>query len=404
MITFILSLTCSGKNNGVDIKAGEFFNNAKRCEIWDNSDQIHRSTLTKARKKVSWEIFQDLFREAVTLGYEFFPEDSKYLWKGKSVFGIDGSKFTLPATAEIREDLDPKSGLKHRSKGHYPQCLISTVYDVFRRLPVARTIVDNKGSEREEAKLMLPYVPSNGVLMFDRGYPSWELFDYLNKNYEGFYLFRCKGKSTFRRVEEFIASKKQEEIIQLEPAGRFARSLRKKELEKVKPLRIRMIRLETPDGNVSVLLTNLLETSEYSSDEIIDLYFKRWEIESYYRDEKMTLEVERFHAKTCNGIKQELYATLIMSVISRLLMVLPSQESETQEPQFKNAIRSLAYDTAIFAPDNPEKAIEIFGDVLARIRSVKYYRPKNPRPSQPRVTKKTVKKWSILKNQKLAKA
>lgn len=109
------------------------------------------------------------------MGYKFFPEDSKYLWKGKSVFGIDGSKFTLPATAEIREDLDPKSGLKHRSKGHYPQCLISTVYDVFRRLFVARTIVDNKGSEREEAKLMLPYVPSNGILMFDRGYPSWQL-------------------------------------------------------------------------------------------------------------------------------------------------------------------------------------------------------------------------------------
>lgn len=112
------------------------------------------------------------------------------------------------------------------------------------------------------------------------------MFDYLNKYYEGFYLFRCKGKPTFRRVEEFIASKKQEETIQLEPAGRFARSLRKKELEKTKPLRIRMIRLETPIGDVSVLLTNLLETSEYSSDEIIDLYFKRWEIESYYRDEK----------------------------------------------------------------------------------------------------------------------
>jgi hypothetical protein len=207
------------------------------------------------------------------LAYEVFPVDSKYLGKGMSVFGIDGSKFTLPATAEIREDFDPKSGLKHRSKGHFPQCLISTVYDVFRRLPVARTIVDNKGSEREEAKLMLPYVPSNGILMFDRGYPSWELFDYLNKNYEGFYLFRCKGKATFRRIEEFIASKKQEEIIQLEPAGRFARSLRKKELDKIKPLQIGMIRLETLDGNVSVLLTNLIETSKYSSDEIIDLYF-----------------------------------------------------------------------------------------------------------------------------------
>ena len=165
-----------------------------------------------------------------------------------------------------------------------------------------------------------------------------------------------------------------------------------------------MIRLVSPDGNVSALITNLPRTSEFITEEIIALYFKRWEIESYYRDEKEIMEIERFHAKTCNGIKHEMYATLIMSIISRLLMVIPTQKTEPQEVQFKNAIRSLAYDAAILAPDNPEKAIEIFEDLLERIRRVKYYRPKKRRSSQPRVTKKTVKKWSVLKKQKLAKA
>lgn len=402
LITFILSLSCSGKNDGVDIKSGEFFKTARQNKIWINAEAIHRSTLTKARKKVSWEIFKDLFHEIVKVGYDFFPDDPKYQWKGKSVFGVDGSKFDLPATDKIRETLDPKSGLKRRAKGHYPQCLVSTIYDVFRRLPVARTVVDNDGSEREEFKSMLPQVPANGILMFDRGYPSWELFDHLSKKYDGFYIFRCKGKATFRKVEHFLNSQKKEETIILEPAGRFARSLRKKELDKIEPLKLRLIRLESPNGNISVLITNLLDKKAYPRDEMINLYFKRWEIESYYRDEKVTLEVERFHAKTCNGIKQELYATLIMSVITRLLMVLPS--TQTKELQFKNTIRSLAHDVSLLAPDNPDKSIQVFRELLKQITRVRYYRPKVPRPSQPRVTKRSVKKWSVLKTQKLAKA
>jgi hypothetical protein len=50
------------------------------------------------------------------------------------------------------------------------------------------------------------------------------------------------------------------------------------------------------------------------------LYFRRWEVESYYRDEKVVLEIEEFHGKSPNSIRQELYAVTIMSVIVRTLM------------------------------------------------------------------------------------
>jgi hypothetical protein len=166
---------------------------------------------------------------------------------------------------------------------------------------------------------------------------------------------------------------------------------------------LRLIRLEAPDGSISVLLTNLYDKIEFPANEIIDLYFKRWEVESYYRDEKVLLEIEQFHSKTNNGIKQELYAALIMAVITRILMVLSAADSSI-EPQFKNAIRNLASDAAILKSDDPQKAIEIFIEILKNIVRVKYYRPKVPRPPQPRVTKKTVKKWSVLKGQKVSKA
>ena len=93
------------------------------------------------------------------------------LGMGRTVFGIDGSKYNLPATESLREAFDPESGLENSGKGHYPQCLVSTVYDVFRQLPVARTVTSiAEGNEREEAEAMLealPLLPS--LLLFDRG-------------------------------------------------------------------------------------------------------------------------------------------------------------------------------------------------------------------------------------------
>ncbi len=100
------------------------------------------------------------------------------------MFAIDGSKYHLPASNALRLAFDPDSGLDHPGQGHYPQCLVSTAYDVFRRLPVARTVQPMAhANEREEVKTLLPHVPSGGVLLLDRGYPSYELIAYLQRHY-----------------------------------------------------------------------------------------------------------------------------------------------------------------------------------------------------------------------------
>lgn len=162
----------------------------------------------------------------------------------------------------------------------------------------------------------------------------------------------------------------------------------------------------THDGTLSVLLTNLFDKTEFSRESIIKLYFRRWTVEEYYRDEKVYLEVEKFHSKNCNGIRQELFAAMIMSVIARILMVLSSNKEDSQvvEPQFKNAVMTIAAEAIVLTPDKPEKAARIFKEVLNEIRRVKYYRPKKSRPSKPRVTKKAKNKWIKDRKGKLKNA
>ncbi|MFH1147820.1 MAG: IS4 family transposase [Pseudomonadota bacterium] len=406
LLTFILSITASGKGKGVDVKSGDFFRNARRSGLWPAMEPAHRSTLSKARSKIDWQIFRDILAEAVDVANAIWPKLPHYLWHGMSVYAIDGSKYTLPATVEIRKEFDPKSGLQYSGKGHFPQCLVSTAYDVFRRLPIARTVVSVNASEREQAKDLGASIPSGSVLLFDRGYPSYEFILFLCQSFSGHFVFRCPATSTFPAVESFVKSGKEEDIIWIDPSNKYLSRANAKQRQKLETIKLRVIRLVAPDGKVSVLLTNLYNRKMFTRSEIIDLYFRRWEIEGHYRDEKIVLEVEVFHGRTCNSIRQELFAASIMTVISRTLMVAPFEVlgSETKEFQFKNTIMTLASEAAVLTSDDPEKAIAIFREIIKELARVKYYRPKVPRPAQPRVTKKNLNKWAQAKIKKVANA
>lgn len=323
------------------------------------------------------------------------------------VTAFDGSKYDLPATPEVRKEFDPQSGFEFEGRGHYPQCLVTTAYDVFARLPIARSIVSYHGSEREEARQLLPFIPKRSVLLFDRGYPSYELISHLRENHKrGYFLFRCPAESTFPAVEAFVQSGLEEDYISILPSNNFLRGLSGKQRKRARGIQLRAIRLVSPDGTVSVLLTNLLNESAFSRHEIIDLYFRRWAIEDHYRTEKVVLEIEQFHGITPNSIRQELFGIVIMSVIARTLMAVASKVlgPKKAEYQFKNAVMTLAKEAAVLVPDNSEKALQVFSHILVQIKRVRYYRPKSPRPSQPRVTKGPANKWIPGRREKLKNA
>lgn len=82
------------------------------------------------------------------------------------------------------------------------------------------------------------------------------------------------------------------------PSDTFKRSLTPAQRRTLAPLRLRAIRLEAPDGTVSVLLTNLVDLRRFPRAAIIALYWRRWAVETHYRDEKTLQHIEQFHSHT----------------------------------------------------------------------------------------------------------
>ncbi len=316
----------------------------------------------------------------------------------------------MPATEAVRQACDPQSGLEYPGRGHDPQCLVTTAYDVFRRLPVGRTVCAlQDGEEREQAHQLLPLLLPNSVRLFDRGFPSYGCLHDLHQH-SRLSLMRCPATSTFPAVEAFGRSGRAETRLWLTPAETFKRSLTPTQRRTLAPLRLRAIRLQAPDGTVSVLLSNLVDLRRFPRAAIIALYWRRWAVETHYRDEKTLQHIAQFHSHTPHGIRQELFAILIGSVIARTRTALsvPSESIETAkslvQPQLKNALMSFARDAALLTPAHPEHALVILEELLNAIRQVKYYKPKHQRPSRPRVNKQSVNKWQADRQKKLEKA
>jgi len=400
LFTFVISIVGTSKHHSIDSKIGHFFRNGCNLGLLDNTEPAHRSAITKARSKISWKLFEEIFHNAVKLAYETWPDESMYTWHGKNVFAIDGSKYDLPATDQIRDEFDPKSGLAF-GKGHYPQCLVSTAYDVFRRIPIAQTISPKSSSERDEALKMLDFLPSSGILLFDRGYPGFGFIRELILEYDGYFLMRCKANSTFPAIEKFIKNGKKDAQIVIDPSEDFLKENPHLK-NSVLPIKVRCIKMISPDGTISVLLTNICEWKQFTSQELIDLYYKRWAVEVGYRDQKETCQIEKFHSRTPNGIRQELFAILILIVISRLVIARSgSRETEKHfvEPQFKNAIVTMASAAAVLVSTDPEKSAALFSKIITKIKAIKYYRPKKPKPTQPRINRGPKNKWQKFRSQ-----
>ena len=396
VILCTVSLVGNGNNNGVDTPVGTLFRNARRSGLWPDAEAVPRSALSKARQKVPWEVLQETLHEAVGVAYDLWPDDPQDTWHGMSVYAIDGSKYTLLATETLRHTCDPDSGLDQAGKGHYPECLGSTRYDVFRRLPVARTIVSIHGSERDEAAALLPRVPEKRVVLCDRGYPSYDLFRLLTTTSRQYFIFRCAANCTFPAVEASVKSGQAEAVIWLTPSNKALAKLAPRQRQRLKAIKRRVILLPHPDGTVSVRITNLLNRRRDPREEIRARDGKRWQVEDYYRDEKVTLQLETFHRRTPPGIRQELFAAMIMTVLARTLMMLAANTclKEHQRCQFKHAILTLAAEAALLVPEDAEHARLIFNELLQDLARVKYDPPATPRPSQPRINKHPLTKWS----------
>lgn len=351
-----------------------------------------RPSFCEARQKVPYEAFEFLLEQA-SLENKSSPE----YWHGLRLRIVDGTKINLPRT----EELLGKFKVPNSKVGptHYPQAWMVTLLGGFCCQPLAVTLGCHKASERDLMRNLFPKLEKGDLVLVDRGLGgAMVYFDF--ERAELFYVHRTKtsGDRVPWYVQQFLENKKSSEIVSIEITD---------ENGDKHAILIRLVRgPKDSEGKRIVFVTNLLDEKEYSVQSIRALYRERWSIETMYGRVKNILKLEKFHARSYNGIMQEIYANLL--VIS-LTAAIEYQSSKLQNldrakvvPNFKAAMAVVFrhLHSVVGTVDlSSSKSRELAAQVVEEAGRILW--KKQPGRSHPRVSMQPINKWNLCKKRKL---
>ena len=314
----------------LSIEIENFVSHLKRDCGLTGFKSFTKSAFVQYRKKIQPEVFKKLSDMLVD---EFYTDNEPAikLWNEFRVLAVDGSTVTLPFTKELKK----LYGLtKNQTKTGVVQARVSVLYDVLNKYVLDSQLSPKSIGERALAALHIEKSSTGDLIIYDRGYPSYDFINtHLTKSID--YLMRVKV--SFSGVtKSFIASNKRSQIVEIYPGKNS--DISQKQYDKNTSIKVRLIRVDLPDGEKELLITSLLDSKKYSHKIFKELYFKRWGVENYYDELKNKLKVEYFSGYSNQSILQDFNAAIFISNVQTL--IVSDLEDEIKE-QTKN--RKLNY-------------------------------------------------------------
>lgn len=85
-------------------------------------------------------------------------------------------------------------------------------------------------------------------------------------------------------------------------------------------MKVRSVQVTLDNGTIEVLATNILDDKVLQTSYFIELYARRWAIETYYDVLKNRLSLENFTGLTALAVKQDFYATIFLANYEAMLV------------------------------------------------------------------------------------
>ena len=271
------------------------------------------SAFTQSRKKIDPEVFNHL-SEVIIENFYTVENDSINRLNGFRILAVDGSKITLPFTKELKKSY----GLtKNQSGVEVVQARASVLYDVLNGITLDAVLENAAKGERQLALSHSHMWKKDDLIIYDRGYPS---YDFINEHIklETNFLIRVKTTYSFSAITVFLQGGKKSAVTEIYP--REKQSFKDKEYDKNSGLQVRLVRIDLPNGETEVLITSLLDSRKYPSKIFKELYFLRWGVETFYDELKNKLKIEHFTGYSQVSIQQDFYCAIFISNLQSIMV------------------------------------------------------------------------------------
>lgn len=275
-----------------------------------------KSAFTQARAKLSPQFFADMLAR---FNQEFYSDNDERvkLFLGFRLLAVDGSTLDMPDSPELKGHFGTTSN-QHRQV-RYCKARVSLLYDVANQLVVDARLQPFSQGEPGAALAHLSHCQKGDLLLFDRGYASYELINALRQA-KLHLLMRVKvGFSNV--VKSFAHSAARDKLVLIHP-GKNApmQDMQDKPYSRQHSRVVRLVKGRLPGSQQEfVLLTSLLDKKKYPVNGLLQAYQQRWQVETAYDIVKNVLQVECFSGYSLKAIEQDFFISLLLLNLKSLL-------------------------------------------------------------------------------------
>ena len=390
IMLFIFRLVFSTNKQGYAITTAELWEQCRTLGIdLPQPTPVAASAFCNARAKLDEQVFKLL---QVQILQQAKPDPGK-LWQGHRLLAVDGSKLNVPRQL-IRADYKVPS-----DNAHYPQGTVSCLYELKSKIPIDFDLA-NHADERKMALSHLNALSETDVVVYDRGYYSYEML-YEHNQRQIHPILRLKINAC-SQVEAFANSDEIDTVVHMTPGQDKRASIRQKHPGLEFPtLAMRLVKYEA-GGTGYILGTTLLDQKKYPIENLSAVYHSRWGVEELYKISKQLMKVEQFHAHSERGVKQELFAHFVLITLTRLFAnhsesgfnshrAANDNAGHAVKANFKNCLRTVARQIEALLLQQTNLLNETVNTIIASISTCR--QKLRPNRSYVRCSRKPVGKW-----------
>ena len=374
----VIMVMLRGQKVSLQTAVNKFF--SALGEVWR---VVTASAYWQARQKVQLEMFVHLNAVACEEYYaRYGAEDAVMLWHGHRVLGMDGSYLNLPDTVETRREFSVQTN-------HYPgaeqvQALASVLYDLRNDVGLSAALGPKQAEKNHLFATHLAVTRRGDVVVCDRAYADYSVMAMLLAQ-QCHFVIRFPRQS-FTAVNAFWASPAQERVVTLTVPASARTHVTEQRLAAT--LRVRLLKVRLPSGEMEVLGTDLLDARRYPAAEFKAVYGWRWNHETYHDRIKNIFEVERFSGKSVQAIKQDFYGVIFLATLESILSK-PAQAELTAQGAARACRTAPQVNRAVSYVTVLEHIVQLLGDphrspasTLAAIERLLLTSPTRQRPGR----------------------
>jgi hypothetical protein len=251
------------------------------------------------------------------------PQTPGAFYKGMRLMAIDGTLFNVADTPRNEAAFGRSSN--QYGKGAYPQIRCVGLLECGSHALIDVSLSAYRRSEVHGAHKLLRGVQADMLVMHDAGLFSGGLWQGIRQRSAHALSALAEGVLTTATKGQALSDGSY--LAWLQPNKEALYPLEKPMLIRVIEYRVTDSRLGEPE-QVYRLATTLLDEQRYPALELIVLYHERWEIELVYDEIKthQRQQMKVLRSKTPQGVRQEVYATVLAHYAVRALMVQAADE------------------------------------------------------------------------------